>query len=136
MGDAFKTIVIAPTPPPPPPPSLCNTPAGAAIQTTGSNWTYIGSKGGIETYVKHTEGSDLLAFRGVAYIDAHISQAIGPFMNLSMSHEWVSMLKHIQKYPINKTNTDSAGGNSKQRSILEPDDEDMIYQVTTTTLFR
>lgn len=65
-----------------------------------NDWTYIGSSGGIESYVKKMEGSNVLAFRGVAYLDMHISQAMGPYMNISSAKEWVSMLSHIEQYPI------------------------------------
>ncbi len=75
---AFKTIVIANSAP--------VTKTQAHQEPPNSNdWVYIGTKGGIETYVKSVEGSNLLAFRGVAYLDMHISQAIGPYINLTMS---------------------------------------------------
>ena len=119
MSDAFKAAVSTTCTTPPCLPSHIP----ASTQSKSDNWTYIGSKGGIETYVKHIEGSNLLAFRGVAYIDAHISQAMGPFMNLSMSHEWVSMLKHIKQYPISNISAKSSSS-----------DEDMVYQVSSTII--
>ena len=118
MSDAFKAAVSTACTTPCPP---SNSPV--STQSKSDNWTYIGSKGGIETYVKHIEGSNLLAFRGVAYIDAHISQAMGPFMNLSISHEWVSMLKHIKQYPISNISAKSSSS-----------DEDMVYQVSSTII--
>ncbi len=114
IGDAFKAAVLTSSATSDAPPKSSPVP----VQSTSNNWTYIGTKGGIESYVKHIEGSNLLAFRGVAYIDAHISQAMGPFMNLSLSHEWVSMLKHIKQYPISNSTTKNPTS-----------DEDMVYQV-------
>ena len=87
--------------------------------TDGSDgWTFIGAKGGIESYVKKVEGSPLLAFRGVAYLDMHISQAMGPYINLTTSYDWVSMLKHIQRIPI----TDARLHDGEAA-------EDLVYQV-------
>lgn len=109
---AFKTIVMAQNVP------VINS-CPSPPQNTTSGWTYIGTKSGIETYLKKVEGSDLLATRGVAYLDMHISQAMGPYINLTLARDWVHMLKHIKQYPI-ENDTD-----------LDPDaDEDMIYQVT------
>lgn len=83
-------------------------------------WTYIGTKGGIETYVKKVDGSPLLAFRGVAYLDMHISKAMGPYINITTAYDWVSMLKHIQKYPVH--NARLHDGEAA---------EDLVYQVGT-----
>lgn len=126
IGDALKTAVLPASAVLPAP---SNIPVAFAVPS--NNWTHIGSKAGIETYVKHIEGSNLLAFRGVAYIDAHISQAIGPFMNLSLSHEWVSMLKHIQQFPIDNAAANS--GSATNNSTSKVKDEDMVYQVRTNT---
>lgn len=83
-------------------------------------WTYIGTKGGIETYVKKVDGSPLLAFRGVAYLDMHISKAMGPYINLTTAYDWISMLKHIQKFPV-----DNARLHDGEAA------EDLVYQVCT-----
>jgi len=49
----------------------------------------------------------------------HISQAMGPYIDLSLARDWVHMLKHIKQYPI------------ENGTELDPNaDEDMIYQVT------
>lgn len=87
-------------------------------QNDSDGWTYIGTKGGIETYVKRVEGSPLLAFRGVAYLDMHISKAMGPYINLTTAYDWVSMLKHIQKFPVH--NARMHDGEAA---------EDLVYQV-------
>ena len=110
---AFKTIVLAQN-------TLGKINNSPPQQNATSGWTYIGTKGGIETYLKKVQGSDLLATRGVAYLDMHISQAMGPYINLTLARDWVHMLKHIQQYPVeNGTELDPNG------------DEDMIYQVST-----
>jgi hypothetical protein len=85
------------------------------------DWTYIGTTGGIESYLRKVEGSNLLAFRGVAYLDMHISQAMGPYINISTARQWVSMLKHIQQLAV----TDSPASNIKK----DFDAEDLVYQV-------
>lgn len=91
---------------------------------TDGAWTYIGKSGGIKSYVRKVEGSDLLAFRGVAYLDMHISQAMGPFMNISTSYEWVNMLKHIETLPVNPTDSSHEGHRR----------EDIVYQVVFTLI--
>ena len=89
------------------------------------DWTYIGTTGGIESYLRKVEGSNLLAFRGVAYLDMHISQAMGPYINTSSARQWVSMLKHIQQL----TAPDSPTPNAKK----DFDAEDLVYQVQPIT---
>lgn len=59
-------------------------------------WQFANTKSGVDTFVKEVPGSKLLAFRGVAAMDVHISQVLGPFDNVTHSLEWVSMLKHIE----------------------------------------
>ena len=91
------------------------------IDKSDDGWIYIGEAGGIESYLKTVPGSDVLAFRGVAYLDMHISQAMGPYMNLSTSYDWVYMLKHIENLPL-LTKTTSC-------TFTECDYEDLVYQV-------
>lgn len=97
-------------------------PTSARAHHTADDWMHIGTVGGIDSYVRKIAGSDLLAFRGVAYLDMHISQAMGPYINTSSSYEWVSMLKHIEQYPLYRS--------SKPISDQKHDYEDLVYQVS------
>ena len=115
---AFKTVAIANSAP------VTKSQAEKA-PPNNNDWVYIGTKGGIETYVKSVEGSNLLAFRGVAYLDMHISQAIGPYINLTMARDWVSMLKQIRQYSMSDT-TESMG---KGCVPNENEMEDIVHQV-------
>lgn len=96
----------------------------AALNDGQDGWTFIGTTGGIETYVKKVEGSPLLAFRGVAFLDMHISQAMGPYINITTAYDWISMLKHIQKYPVSNARLHDG----------EPA-EDLVYQVAKFCTF-
>lgn len=65
-------------------------------------WKHVGTYNQVKTYTKSIPGSKLLAFRGVTVIDVHISHALGPFINITHSLEWVSMLKSIEALPVTK----------------------------------
>eukprot|EP00600_Ochromonadales_sp_CCMP1393_P016090 CAMPEP_0175025060 /NCGR_PEP_ID=MMETSP0005-20121125/16866_1 /TAXON_ID=420556 /ORGANISM="Ochromonas sp., Strain CCMP1393" /LENGTH=295 /DNA_ID=CAMNT_0016283789 /DNA_START=191 /DNA_END=1078 /DNA_ORIENTATION=+ len=87
------------------------------------NWQYIGTHRGVETYIKKVKGSKLLAFRGVILLDMHISQAMGPYINLTLALDWVSMLKYIKRYPLKDTDT------SQRISLFgDEDSEDLVHQ--------
>jgi hypothetical protein len=55
---------------------------------------------GVKTYMKAFPGTQLSAFRGVATLDIHISEAMGIFCNFNLSYEWVAMLESLTKYTI------------------------------------
>jgi hypothetical protein len=95
--------------------------SGSMYDSRPEDWTYIGTTGGIESYLRKVEGSNLLAFRGVAYLDMHISQAMGPYINISTARQWVSMLKHIQQLAVQDSNT--------AKTKKDFDAEDLVYQV-------
>jgi hypothetical protein len=84
-------------------------------------WEWIGRKDNVDTYVKQVPGSKLLAFRGVSFMDVHISQALGPFLNVTHSLEWVSMLKHIEL--LNLTSQSECAIQSQYCTV------DLLYQI-------
>jgi hypothetical protein len=64
-------------------------------------WEYVSSQKNVDTYVKHIPATKLLAFRGVSLIEnIHISQAVGPFVNVTHSLDWIPVLQHIEAVPI------------------------------------
>ena len=103
--------------PPYAPTSSINSDTEEDYLPSGHEWTYIGTKGGVETYLRKVEGSNLLAFRGVAVIDLHISEAMGPYINLTLARDWVSMLKYIHQYPVIVEDGE------------ESENEDIVHQV-------
>ena len=50
----------------------------------------------VRTYMKPYPGTKLVAFRGIAILDAHISQAMGLFCDFKLAFQWVDMLESIQ----------------------------------------
>lgn len=87
----------------------------------------MGKYDGVDTFNKKIPGSKLLAFRGVALLDVHISQAMGPFINVTHALEWVSVLKSIEKMSIDpNATTDSV----KRNCNYVDEDTDIIYQVS------
>jgi hypothetical protein len=77
------------------------------------DWNYIGTKKGVELYIKEVKGSKLLAFKGISIINMHISEIMGPFSNLSYAKEWVTMLRSIKKYDV--PTTDRIGSNENHK---------------------
>jgi hypothetical protein len=105
----------------------------------GNNgWTYVGTHNLVKIYTKTIPGSNLLAFRGVTILDVHISHAMGPFVNISNSLEWVSMLKAVKSYPIIdenlETNHPRGNGDSSLTELKKKKEQlymqdDILYQV-------
>lgn len=85
------------------------------IQHANANWTLVGRHSEVDTFARKVPDSRIMAFRGVATLDLHISEALSPFVNVTKSLEWVSMLQSIERLPISG----------------EPEDPlvDVIYQV-------
>ncbi|RYG69478.1 hypothetical protein EON64_02580, partial [archaeon] len=82
--------------------------SSASISSTGefdvaganAGWDFVGCFSGVDTYVRRSDSSSpLLSFRGVAVLDVHISECLGPFVNVTHSLEWISMLKSIEQWP-------------------------------------
>jgi hypothetical protein len=97
------------------------TAGGPVLTSSAGNWTYIGTNRGVETYIKRVPGTNLLAFRGVILLDMHISRAMGPYMDLALAPDWVSMLKHIQRYPLQEQQSSLFG---------DADEQDLVHQVS------
>ena len=75
----------------------------SSSQLQENNWKLVsesssGSK--VRTYMKPFPGTKLVAFKGVALLDVHISRAMGLFCDFNMSYEWVDMLDSIKAYPL------------------------------------
>ena len=52
----------------------------------------------IDTYTKKNEGTTLLSFRGDAMnVPVHISDAVAHFENLTLSFDWIDLLKEIRE---------------------------------------
>lgn len=85
--------------------SSTNTPKGAStgkfdVRRANEGWDFVGRFSGVETFVKRTDSSSpVLSFRGVAVLDVHISDCLGPFVNVTHSLEWISMLRSIEQLP-------------------------------------
>jgi hypothetical protein len=101
----------------------------ATVDPSSSNdgWLFVGTHNGVATYVKDMKGTKLMAFRGIAVLDLHISQAMGPFANVTKSLEWISLLKSVTKYPILHGDNNGFIGSDKIESKV--DSNDLIYQV-------
>lgn len=63
------------------------------------NWKIINIKNAIATFTTKLVGSRLLGVKGVAIFDMHISDTMAPFVNISMSFEWIDLLGNIKAYP-------------------------------------
>ena len=57
-------------------------------------------KDGVATFSSAIKGSKLIGVRGVTVLDMHISESMGPFVNVTMSYEWIDVLGHIESYPV------------------------------------
>jgi hypothetical protein len=74
-----------------------------------SNWEYMGTNKHVATYSAKVVGTPLLAFRGLALYDMHISDVTGPFVNPERAYEWIDMLEKIEEFDwdpsqlVNKT---------------------------------
>eukprot|EP01039_Chlorochromonas_danica_P001169 gene1169-1276_t len=70
------------------------------LERANANWTFVGQLDGVDTFSRQIVGSKLLGFRGVMAIDLHISDVLGPFVNVSQSLEWVHVLKYVERLPV------------------------------------
>lgn len=113
------------------PPQLQNIVQSAKNNTAEQGWNFVGKYDGVDTFNKKIHGSKLLAFRGVALLDVHISQAMGPFINVTHALEWVSVLKSIEKMSIDPNATIDG---VKRNCNYVDEDTDIIYQVSNPHL--
>lgn len=90
---------------------------GEAEAEGEEEWIFLGTFNNVKTYNKKIPGSKLLAFRGVILLDVHISHALGPFINVTQSLEWVSMLKSIVAYPLLPTQQTEPERQQKVRGV-------------------
>ena len=64
----------------------------------------------------------------------NISQAMGPYMDLELSPQWVSMLRHIVRFPLKTASAQSPTG-GKVAGIqlfgapIINEESDIVYQV-------
>lgn len=91
---------------------------------SNSEWKYIGTQTGCQLFVKSVPGTDLLAFRGVASLDLHISEIIGPFSNISLSYDWIDMLKHIEAFPFSASEK-----HDTSKNYYFTRSHDIVYQI-------
>lgn len=73
---------------------------GEYLNRTNANWTFLGRSDGVDTFARKVRNSKLLTFRGVTVLDLHISDIMGPFVNVSQSLDWVAMLQHVERFPL------------------------------------
>ena len=84
---------------------------------------------------------------GIVLLDMNISRAMGPYMDLGLSPQWVSMLKHIVRLPLtpavelglSSSNGGRTGGirlfgasnknAGREGSTLITEETDIVYQV-------
>eukprot|EP01031_Cornospumella_fuschlensis_P032575 gene32575-39387_t len=70
------------------------------VSYANKGWDFVGRFNGVDTFVRRADSSSpVLSFRGVAVLDVHISDCLGPFVNVTHSLEWISMLKSIEQWP-------------------------------------
>lgn len=60
-----------------------------------SDWVLVNRIDGIETYKGHTKVKDMHSFLGNTTVPMHISQILGPFINISLAPDWIHMLKTL-----------------------------------------
>lgn len=63
-------------------------------------WTFIGSSKGVATFIRKESGSKLLAFKGAAIFEEHISQVLAVFSDVHSTAQWVDMLKEMRSFPL------------------------------------
>lgn len=63
-------------------------------------WKFMGISNNVATYVAQVPGSALLAFRGLALFDRHISCTTAPFANADRAYDWIDMLEKIEELPF------------------------------------
>jgi len=82
---------------------------------------------------------------GIVLLDMNISRAMGPYMDLGLSPQWVSMLKHIVRLPLTPavemglSSSGRTGGirlfgasnknAGREGSTLITEETDIVYQV-------
>lgn len=74
----------------------------------GTGWQQLSTtstRPQVTTYSKPFPGTRLVAFRGVAVLDAHISAAMGLFCDFRLAHQWVDMLESIRALDVESTNS-------------------------------
>ena len=65
----------------------------------------------------------------------NISQAMGPYMDLELSPQWVSMLRHIVRFPLKTASAASSTGVGKVAGVqlfgapIITEESDIVYQV-------
>ena len=66
-------------------------------------------------------------------MNLHISEILGPFANLTLSYQWVDMLKFVRSYDITLEHYTSVEGESSVQynydAAPENAEEEIIYQV-------
>ena len=83
----------------------------------------------VRTYMKPYPGTKLVAFRGIAILDAHISNAMGLFCDFRLAYQWVDMLESIQALE-SKTPTVNGTQVSPHFMDCRPDRSvDVVHQV-------
>ena len=92
-------------------------------------WKYVSSNRGVDVFVTKAPGSKLLAFRGIAKIDMHISDVLRPFANLTLSHQWVDMLRVIEAYSLDFSSTDPVSSEEDMLEYFSENRGDVVYQV-------
>lgn len=88
------------------------------VKFSDDDWVLVEEKNGIQTFMAPAKIDGLVAFRGVAFIDLHISFAMGPFCDLSMSYKWIDMLKTITAYDADIVDTTHQNGDSRKVDVL------------------
>jgi hypothetical protein len=116
----------------------------SSLATSPGQWRFVSTEGNVRVYTRDLPGTSLTSFRGVALLDIHISEALGPFTNLSLSYRWIDMLTHIRAYEIEAGGDDqgqeqpeaaAAGGSflwfnkkASSSSSTHPVPDDIVHQ--------
>lgn len=63
--------------------------SASAHAKTADGWEYVGTDRNVTVYKKGVEGTDIVAFRGVAYADVHIGKLFQVFRDPKEREHWV-----------------------------------------------
>jgi hypothetical protein len=94
-----------------------------------NDWKYVLSNKGVDVYTKVVPGTKLLAFKGISVLDIHISDILRPFANLTLSYQWIDLLKSIKAFDLHPSESNSR--NDEEESVSEyfqRREEDIVHQ--------
>lgn len=82
---------------------------GGGVQGS-CNWTSVGRRDGIDSFVTRIVGSPVSASRGVAVVDGHVALVVGTFLDMDSTSTWTDYqrLSQMSVHEVEQRSTSSA----------------------------